>query len=441
MTDDPISRVSDEPIDNALGPRLPFPTGADEGSRTAAPRSPRSLYDNGDRFGAGKPRWIRRSRPNRPAASRCGPWLWNAASILSLAVALVCLALVPPFNGKSVEDPEQTRLTSTTNGPSLPTIPIERIHPGDWALAHNPELTDEERWAAEHDEFGPVEAPDDWRLVSLRMEKPDGSDLQIELLRPLDWLDWYEVQVGAEIDLDLEELGADGPATVLAIHRCPQILPRPGPGYQLVTGRFAHSSAEVLDLVLIDAHCETTAIGVTASHPFWSEDQQAFVPAGHLTRGTRLLTATGDPIQLANITPRPGREPVFNIEVDVEHGYHVSATGVLVHNLCQKRGNAPNRRVIGKFDRGTNEIKGIRPGENSLLKHLPNQGSPKANWRQNSSVLRQEIRKGNPIRDTGVKPDGTLIDYPGSFLNAERNVLRNQGWAFDPSTGLWNPAK
>ena len=100
---------------------------------------------------------------------------------------------------------------------------------------------------------------------------------------------------------------------------------------------------------------------------------------------------------------------------------------------------APRRTVIGKWDPDMGDIKGLRPGENSLLKHLPDQGSPRANWKQNSSVLRREIRKGNPIRDSGVNPDGTLIDYPGSFLNAERNLLRNQGWTFDPSTGLWSP--
>ncbi len=271
---------------------LRSPAAAEKASPIAARPSPRSAHNQVPRLAGGTPRRQPNARSNRPAASRCRPWLWNAASILSLAVALVCLALLPPFGGKSAVDPEPIKFTSATAGPSLPTIPIERIRPGEWALAHNPELTDEERWAAEQDEFGPVEAPDDWRLVSLRMEKPDGGDLQIELLRPVDWLHWYEVQVGEEIDLDLEELGADGPATVLAIHRCPQILPRPGPGYQLVTGRFAHSSAEVLDLVLIDAHGQTTAIGVTASHPFWSADQQAFVPAGHLTPGTRLQTAT-----------------------------------------------------------------------------------------------------------------------------------------------------
>ncbi len=46
MTDDAISRVSDEPIDNALRPRLPFPTDADESSRAAASPSIRSGHNN-----------------------------------------------------------------------------------------------------------------------------------------------------------------------------------------------------------------------------------------------------------------------------------------------------------------------------------------------------------------------------------------------------------
>jgi hypothetical protein len=97
---------------------------------------------------------------------------------------------------------------------------------------------------------------------------------------------------------------------------------------------------------------------------------------------------------------------------------------------------APNRTVIGK----TQDLDNLAPGENTLLKHLPDQGTPRANWRQNSSVLRQEIRKGRPIRDASLNADGTLrVDKPSSFLEAERNLLRNQGWTFDPSTGFWSP--
>jgi hypothetical protein len=91
--------------------------------------------------------------------------------------------------------------------------------------------------------------------------------------------------------------------------------------------------------------------------------------------------------------------------------------------------------VIGKVK----DLDNLAPGENTLLKHLPDQGNPRANWCQNSSVLRQEIRKGHPIRDASLNPDGTLKVYPASFLEAERNLLINQGWTFDPSTGLWSP--
>ena len=133
----------------------------------------------------------------------------------------------------------------------------------------------------------PEESPHDWRLVSLRMEKPDGSDLLIELFRPVEWLHWHDARVGGEIELDLEELGASGPALVLAIDPCPPIRPQPGPGYRLVTGRFAHASADVLDLVLAGADGATTTLGVTSNHPFWSQDAQAFIPAGALTPDTQ----------------------------------------------------------------------------------------------------------------------------------------------------------
>ena len=98
---------------------------------------------------------------------------------------------------------------------------------------------------------------------------------------------------------------------------------------------------------------------------------------------------------------------------------------------------APNITVVGKIK----DLGDLAPGENTLLKHLPDQGSPRSNWRQNSSVLRQGIRKGKPIRDASLNADGTLKNYPGSFLEAERNLPRNQGWTFDPSTGLWSPLK
>jgi hypothetical protein len=85
--------------------------------------------------------------------------------------------------------------------------------------------------------------------------------------------------------------------------------------------------------------------------------------------------------------------------------------------------------VIGRVD----DLKNLGSGERSLIDRLPNQGSPKANWKQNSGVLRQEMGRGLPIRD--ASPGNTK----GQFLNAERNLLQDHGWKFDIKTNYWVP--
>ncbi|MFZ2405696.1 MAG: RHS repeat-associated core domain-containing protein, partial [Methylobacter sp.] len=87
--------------------------------------------------------------------------------------------------------------------------------------------------------------------------------------------------------------------------------------------------------------------------------------------------------------------------------------------------------VIGR----TKDLKNLNPGEKSLLDRLPDQGNPKANWEQNSSVLRQEMANNRPIRDASPG------DTSGPFLNAERNLLSDRGWTFDPQTNYWVPPK
>lgn len=85
--------------------------------------------------------------------------------------------------------------------------------------------------------------------------------------------------------------------------------------------------------------------------------------------------------------------------------------------------------VIGRVK----DLQNLKKGEQSLLNRLPDRGSVKANWKQNSGVIRQEISKGKPIRDASPG------DTSGQFLNAERNLLRDKGWAFDSKSNYWTP--
>ena len=68
------------------------------------------------------------------------------------------------------------------------------------------------------------------------------------------------------------------------------------------------------------------------NHPFWSVDRQEFVQAGSLEIGERLQTLSGDVKVVQQKLPRPGPQPVFNLEVHNEHVYFVGEDGVLVHN-------------------------------------------------------------------------------------------------------------
>lgn len=126
-------------------------------------------------------------------------------------------------------------------------------------------------------------------------------------------------------------MGAQGPATIIAIEPCPRIEPA-APGKRLVTGTFRHAAANVIDLTI---EGESQPIGVTDTHPFWSEDRQNFIPAGQLHAGEHLRRADGTLTQVTRITPRRGPPvSVFNLEIDAEHVYHVGTSGVLVHNDC-----------------------------------------------------------------------------------------------------------
>jgi RHS repeat-associated protein len=81
---------------------------------------------------------------------------------------------------------------------------------------------------------------------------------------------------------------------------------------------------------------------------------------------------------------------------------------------------------------------GWREGDRLLT--VPWKGSSKATWAENASRLRREMRSGEPIYETYVDSAGNQIRTEG-FLNAERNLLSNHGWEYDPGTRAWTPPR
>ncbi len=285
-------------------------------------------------------------RPSRHVSMLGLAWMW---ACLLIGGGLLWSGL------SGTSSPAQPLQASMMRVPTTPTTkfitkPIQDLRVGERVLAHNPEVSDSERAEAIEPD------PATWRQVSLVMQKPDGSDLRIEMLRPVDWLAdqavalidlqtpgwfardgllldearWEAAIVGRTIELNLPEMGAAGPAKVVAVQPCPQLERNSGDNRQLVTATFQHSSGDVLDLHI---HGESEPIGSTANHPFWSEDRQAFIPAGELLPGETLRRADNTLTQLTRITPRRGPPvAVYNLEVNAEHVYFVGQDGVLVHN-------------------------------------------------------------------------------------------------------------
>lgn len=148
--------------------------------------------------------------------------------------------------------------------------------------------------------------------------------------------------VGLVVELDLPELGLTELAWVTDIADCPEIESRDSgrsAGGSVVTATFHHSSGDVIDLTL-GSKSSTLAppetIGTTSNHPFWSVDRQEYVQAGQLDVGERVLTFSGDTKRVVTKLPRPGPQPVYNLEVHAEHVYFVGEDGLLVHNSGTK---------------------------------------------------------------------------------------------------------
>ena len=111
-------------------------------------------------------------------------------------------------------------------------------------------------------------------------------------------------------------------------------------------------------------------------------------------------------------------------------------TQELMDNAINLSGGVPSSRAIGKQS-DLEQPGSLREGERTL--DLPDQDSPRANWKQNSSRLREAMQEGRPIRDVSVNPVTGQLEKNSGFLRAERELLRNRGWRYNTGDRSWHP--
>ncbi|MFN8707819.1 MAG: hypothetical protein ACK50J_14170, partial [Planctomyces sp.] len=210
----------------------------------------------------------------------------------------------------SVAEIRTTAVLPTANDADvkLVTKNIEDIQLGQRVVGRNP---------LRHETHAPSEIdPATWRAVRLHMIQ-HGVEYDLAFLRPLSWLKSTGAVVGGSIPMELHEMGLNGPTRVVGIDPCPIIEPDDGTDRNVVTGTMAHPGTNIvyLDITGLDE-----PLGVTDTHPIWSETRQDFVVAGQLEIGEQFRTITGQTATLTRIHPHRGPpEMVFNLEVDGQH--------------------------------------------------------------------------------------------------------------------------
>lgn len=103
-----------------------------------------------------------------------------------------------------------------------------------------------------------------------------------------------------------------------------------------IIGKFEHQVSGYLRLRFDN---DTTTVGVTGTHPFWSEDRHTWVKAQGLNIGENLKTQHGTAILTQRQTLET-KTTVYNLEVYQDHSYLVSEDRLLVHN----NGCPPNKK-------------------------------------------------------------------------------------------------
>ncbi len=212
------------------------------------------------------------------------------------------------------------------------TKPIETIRLGSRVVTAAPDHLPHD------DEFGRPEQGA-WRQLTVLQHRSDGTEIEMQLLRPAWWIQGLRLEVGTVINLQFPELGATGHAKVQAIDPCPPIESGEG---QVVIGRFVSRSVTNLLQVTLDDGTQFTG---TTTHPIWSLDANDWKPLGGLTAGERLSTFDGE-VRIESINVVSHSHDVYNIEVHGHHVYRLLSSGVLVHNVDYSRMIAQVRGLL-----------------------------------------------------------------------------------------------
>jgi filamentous hemagglutinin len=162
----------------------------------------------------------------------------------------------------------------------------------------------------------------------------DGTldDVNIETIQPPEWVVTHQAKVGSTVcpPLDLLEMGL--PKTmrvkVVAVEPCPRIAPGPG---RVVLTTINHLHRYVCELTVEDENGRRETVHPTALHRFYRKIDNRWLHLNELKCFDVIHARTGS-LKIVEIKQMRGVYRVFNMTVEGERLYQVSALGIFAHN-------------------------------------------------------------------------------------------------------------
>jgi hypothetical protein len=184
-------------------------------------------------------------------------------------------------------------------------------------------------------------------------------------------------------------------------------------GPRTVTARLVHHDDDLVDVTIRTNDGHTASVHTTSRHPFWDDTQHAWIPAGNLTPGHALNTATNKHALVTAVKTRPGAADMYNLTVDQLHTYYVLAgtTPVLVHNsTCDVSA------LTAKIN--PDDLTMTRTVE-SHFNDITKQGLPARPFMKSTQVVREIMGGSDPVLDPRGAEGALRWDAPGALNGKE----------------------
>ncbi|MEU6087566.1 polymorphic toxin-type HINT domain-containing protein [Streptomyces sp. NPDC047085] len=210
-------------------------------------------------------------------------------------------------------------------------------------------------------------------------------------------------------------------------------------GSRPVTATHIHHDDDLVDLTIQTGRQHSSVLHTTSRHPFWDDTLHAWVPAGRLTPGHNLETATDHHVRIVSVRTRPGAADMYNLTVEELHTYYVLAgqTPVLVHNSNGCINWASNSvktwgHTFKTHGAGAKNTK-------ALIDRARSTGNQQGQWLDNDAAA--EFLKGLHVEGAGprsvripdglgqvIMPDGSIVQARAATIVPSPNGLYKTGF-------------